>query len=231
MREALETDKDLSVGCDLLIVAAFLPELKGILAALGEGLAGRIGTADVRATTVGVGLVRAGCGTVAALEAFRPRAVVLVGTCGAYPESGFAVGDVAVVRCARVADPAVIEGRAAFPAIMESHMEAHGALTTAMASAAEDGPARMVDVVTTLAVTTDDALAASLGRSGAVEHLEAFAVASACNARPVPFLAALGVANRVGSNGRSEWEVHHEAAGRAATSLVLRWIERGTARV
>lgn len=220
----------MSAGCDVLVLAAFSPELAGLKEALGDDLAGRVGSVEVCAITVGIGLVEAACGTVAALAKFHPRAVVLIGTCGAYRESGLSICDVVVARCARLAEPAVLERRAAFPPIMKSQIDAHGALTSAMAHASQL-PRAPVDVVTTLAITTDDGLAAALANSGAVEHLESFAVALACDAVPVPFIAALGVANRVGQGGRSEWEANHDAAGRAAANVVLKWIQQGTARV
>jgi futalosine hydrolase len=220
-----------SVGCDLLVVAAFLPELAAFRAALGGEPRGRIGTVEVQTAPVGVGLVRAGCGTVTAIEAARPRAVVLIGTCGAYPSSGLSVGDVVVASGARLLEPAVVEGRAAFPTVMDSHLRAHGVLTTALARTSASAPARVVEVMTTLAVTTEDDLALSLGKHGEVEHLEAFAVAAVCDARSVPFLAALGVANRVGRTGRAEWAANHETAGSAAAALVLQWVEQGSAKV
>jgi nucleoside phosphorylase len=86
-----------------------------------------------------------------------------------------------------------------------------------------------VDVATTLAITTDDALAARLADHTRcdVEHLEAFAVARACNARSIPLAVVLGVANIVGSGARAEWLENHRAAGDAAGAHVARWLELG----
>jgi nucleoside phosphorylase len=88
---------------------------------------------------------------------------------------------------------------------------------------------RRADVATTLAITTDDALANSIAASlrCEVEHLEAFAVAAACLRASVPFAVALGIANRVGSTARDEWRRHHLSAGRAAIDVVASWLERG----
>ncbi|MGO8999782.1 MAG: MYXO-CTERM sorting domain-containing protein [Polyangiaceae bacterium] len=61
----------------------------------------------------------------------------------------------------------------------------------------------------------------------AVEHLEAFAVATSCAAAGVPFAAVLAVANAVGAVGREQWRAHHAAAGRAAASVVERWLVGG----
>jgi nucleoside phosphorylase len=77
------------------------------------------------------------------------------------------------------------------------------------------------EIATTLAITTDDALAAAVFASGcAVEHLESYAVAAACARLSIPFVAVLGVANRVGSSAHSEWKRNHEAASQNAASVV-----------
>jgi nucleoside phosphorylase len=78
-------------------------------------------------------------------------------------------------------------------------------------------------------VTTDDALAARLAAftSCAVEHLEAYGVAAACAAQGVPFVAALGVANRVGATGRAEWRQNHRAASAAAIGVLVAWMGEG----
>jgi nucleoside phosphorylase len=88
---------------------------------------------------------------------------------------------------------------------------------------------RRVGVATTLAITTDDALADRVAETLGceVEHLEAFAVAGACALAGVPMAVVLGVANRVGSRAREEWLRHHPAAGKAASDVVAAWLDRG----
>ena len=115
-------------------------------------------------------------------------------------------------------DSAVVDEEAAFPEPMSAEVGTHPAMSAAIAASG----GRVADVGTTLAVTTSDALAARLGRvSGAlVEHLEAFAVTTACAARGVPFACVLGVANAVGSLGREQWRSHHAVAAQAAGSFV-----------
>ncbi len=215
----------MTLRCDLLVVAAFAPELAGF-----EALVAGV-TLEVASGPVGIGLVAAASGTAERLvELARlrdrgglPRGVVLVGTCGAYPESGLSVGDVISGRDVLLCEPSVVEGRAAFPDPMPVRLGAHPSMRDALAL----GGARLADIATTLAVTTDDALAARLAAHAAVEHLEAFAVATASAAKRVPFCAVLGVANPVGSKGRAEWRAHHDAAGRAAAGHVARWIRDG----
>jgi nucleoside phosphorylase len=87
-----------------------------------------------------------------------------------------------------------------------------------------------VEVATTLGVTVDEEAAACVARTGAeVEHLEAFSVASACEAARVAFVAVLGVSNVVGSSAREQWRAHHRAASCAAATEVVGWLERGAA--
>jgi nucleoside phosphorylase len=82
-------------------------------------------------------------------------------------------------------------------------------------------------VATTLAITTDDAVAVRAARATTshVEHLEAYGVAAACAARGVPFAAALGVANYVGARAREEWRAHHRTSASAAVDAVLRCLD------
>ena len=157
------------------------------------------------------------------LAEMQPSAVVLLGTCGAYPSSGLAVGEVIAARRVRLADHAVAQGIAQFPDPMSVETDAHPASVQALVRAG----ARAADVATTLAVTVDDAAAALVARvtPAHVEHLEAYGVAAACAARGVPFGAALGVANQVGARAREEWRAHHRTAAAAAIDAVLRCVD------
>ncbi len=182
-----------------LFIAAFDPEL----AALDAGLP---------RAAIGVGLVEASLGMARTIAAHRPARVVLVGTAGAYPNSQLAIGDVVVAERVVLASPS-------------------GALVLAMPSAvnldrnlASSFDARLVVVATTLAITTEDAIAAQLERdhSADVEHLEAFAVARACAIANVPLAIVLGIANIVGSSGRAEWTANHIKASAAACAVAIR---------
>jgi nucleoside phosphorylase len=85
-----------------------------------------------------------------------------------------------------------------------------------------------VRAATTLGVTVDDGAASRMGHEGFdAEHLEVFAVASACRAARVPFAAVLGVSNRVGSRARDEWREHHHAASANAVQRLVSWLEQG----
>jgi nucleoside phosphorylase len=211
--------------CDVLILAAFDPELAPLRAALGDSLRGRFGGQVVEARKTGVGLPAAAIGATLHITEIAPRAVVLIGTCGAYAQAGLAVGDVVAADTLRLVDPASLDGATEFPEPMAVAAKAHGPLAAALAGAG----ARPSCVATTLAITVDDAVAEKIARgSGAdVEHLEAHGVAMACAARGVPFGAVLGVANPVGASGRAAWRAHHREAEAAAAECVLRWLAGG----
>jgi nucleoside phosphorylase len=206
------------------VLAAFPPELAPLRDMLGEGLRRPFGGHDVAAEAVGIGLASAAVGAATKIGALRPRGVVLVGTCGAFAD-GPSLGAVAVARRVVLAEPAVVRGEAAYPEPMSTELAADRRLGDALVAAG----GTFADMATTLAVTTDDALAARMAAftSCTVEHLEAYAVAAACAAHGVPFVAALGVANRVGAIGRAEWRQNHRAASAAAIAVLGSWMRAG----
>jgi nucleoside phosphorylase len=208
------------MACEVLLVAAFHPELAPLRAALGEALRGPIDGREVVARAVGIGLPMAAVGTAMQLAELQPRRVVLLGTCGAYSGSGLRIGEVVAARRILLADAAVGEGRAQFPEPMSIVAESHGPTVEALVRAG----ARAADVATTLAITVDDATAERVSRATGTqaEHLEAYGVVTACAARGVPCGVALGVANIVGSGARDEWRVHHRQAASAAVEVALR---------
>jgi nucleoside phosphorylase len=220
-----QTSINTDMSAPLLVVSAHGPEQSGLVATLGDELRGTLGGNSVIARPVGIGLSAAAVGTASALVAIEPRAVVFVGTCGAYAGRGPTLGDVVVARRIRLVSTAAAQGRADFPPAMQTDLDLGGPFADALAS----GGARQVTVATTLAITTDDRLAEDLAarRGCDVEHLEAFAVAEACSARGIAFGVVLGVANIVGAGARREWLAHHRTAGDAAATRVVRWLEQG----
>jgi futalosine hydrolase len=179
----------------ILFLAAFAPELSALESRLERA-------------TIGVGLVEAALGAARVIGARHPTDVVLVGTAGAYPGKGMAIGDVVIASRVLL----VAQAGALVPA-----MPVDVAIDERLGHVAER--VRRVTVATTLAVTTDDEVARLLSAKGDVEHLEAFAVARACQEANVPFTAVLGIANVVGSRGRAEWREHHERAAAAACTV------------
>jgi nucleoside phosphorylase len=202
------------VGLQVLVVAASAGELEGLGDAKPSG--------PWEASVVGIGLVAATVGTLWGLREREPRAVVLVGTCGAYAGSGLGIGDVVTARAVRLVEPAAVRAQAQFPPALSTASAADARLASELARAGT----LPADVATTLAITVDDALAGEIARETGcgVEHLEAYGVAAACASAGVPFAAVLAVANVVGSRARSEWQANHAAADAKAARVVRRWL-------
>lgn len=198
----------------LLVLAAFGPEI--------APLSGHAASLGIDTGLVGVGLVAASRGAALAIADKKPAGVVLVGTCGAYDGAGRAIGDVVVGSRIGLASSAAARGEGALLSSLTAWLEPDRALTAAL----DAHGATPAVVSTTLALTTDDGLARKLRATYAcdVEHLEAYAVASACEAAKVPFACVLGVANRVGSSGREEWLLHHEAVEARVAHVVKAWL-------
>jgi nucleoside phosphorylase len=216
---------------DVLVLAAFDPELAPLKTILGERLDARVGEHAIVARTVGVGLAAAAARASMWLSELAPRAVVLAGSCGAYAPSRLVVGDVAVGRRLPLADLAAIDGVAQFPPPMLAlALETDAPLSDAIAVGAGEGLRAGACVATTLAITVDDAAASRIAAatSADVEHLEAHGVAAACAAHAIPLAVVLGVANAVGSRGRAEWLANHVRAEEAACARVRAWLERGS---
>jgi len=213
---------------DLLILAAYAPELVGLRAALGPTLAGVIDGLRIVCATVGVGMPAAGSGTMRHVRDARPRAVLLLGSCGLYPRrTEFRPLLPVIPKGVRLVDPSVLVDKAAFPAPMQLLIEPDAALGDALAQT--DPSALRGEVATTLSITTDDTLAARIGRkSGCVsENLEAFAVGLACAARDLPFATLLVATNVVGSPGREQWSKNQRKAAERGARLTLDWIAKG----
>lgn len=215
-------------GADILLVASHAPDLAGMRAVLGERLSQPVGALKVTAKVVGVGMSVAGASTARGILGVGPRAVLHVGTCGVYPGlSQYRPHDVIVPASVKLLDHAVLAGRAAFPEPMQTSVEYAPLLGAALATA-YPRVARPV-IASTLATTTDDAMAAAVfGATGCeAENLEAFAIASACRAADVPFAAVLGVTNIVGSTGRQDWAQFQREAVNAAATAVTNWLHAG----
>lgn len=181
----------------LLICAAFPPEL--------EALRRELADAPVEFRALGVGLVDSALGAASCLGAGQP--LVLVGTVGAYPQSGLAIGTLVTAgSLALAADPA----------------ELPDMLTEPLPAIPLDGfPS--VRVATTLGVTARSDLAEQLGRRHDVEHMEGYAVARAAARIDAPFRAVFAVANEVGPSGRAEWLANHRrVSGELACALAPR---------
>jgi nucleoside phosphorylase len=210
---------------DLLVLAAYAPELVGMRRLLGDQLYGNVSGVVVSCKSVGVGLPNAVAGTTTRLMQLRPRAVVLVGTAGVFWGATGNVGDVVIPRRVHLVDPAECEGRGGMPEPMARTVDCNAMLALGLGA----GRTPTMDLANTLAVTTDDHLGARMQQvtGCAVENLEGFGIANACALQNVPFACVVGISNRVGSTGRDEWRQHHKNAAQAACEVVSRWLVGG----
>lgn len=213
---------------DLLIVAAHAPEMAGLRPWLSDALIGQIRGMNVRGKAVGIGMAAAGPATARGVLAVMPRAVVLVGSCGVYPNlPQFRPHDVVVATRVQLVSHAVNAGRSEFPAPMQTQLECSPLLVAGLVAA---GPrAHSVPVACTIAQTIDDGIAVTVPQTTGcqAENLEAFAVAQACKAADVPFTAVLGVSNIVGSTGSHDWRQFQRQSVNAAAEVIVTWIQRG----
>ena len=214
---------------EILVLAAHAPELVGLRGHLADNLSGTLNGLYVVAKTIGVGMAVSGAGAANRLHQLNPRAVLLLGSCGVYP-GGFAYRPLDIVipdRC-NLFDPSASAGKAEFPEPMQTELTAHGPMSAGLLSAA-GGRARRAPVATTLAITTDDAVARAVlpATSLEAENLELFPVALACRAADVPFASVLGVTNLVGSTGRTDWRTYQRDAAIAAADVIVSWIHSG----
>ena len=215
-------------AADLLVVAAHAPEMAGLRPYLSDQLVGAIRGLAVRGKAVGLGVASAGPGTARGILALQPRAVLLVGSCGVYPGlAQYRPHDVIVSQRIQLVSHAVNAGKSEFPGPMQTQLECDALLAAGLAAAG--GRVFLAPVASTLARTTDDALAASIHPATGceAENLEAFAVGQACRAADVPFAAVLGVSNIVGSTGHHDWMQFQRAAVNAAAEALVTWVQRG----
>jgi nucleoside phosphorylase len=214
---------------DILLLAAHAPEFVGLRAHLGEGLCSTLRGLTVIAKTIGVGMAVAGAGTANRITQLSPRAVVLLGSCGVYPGSAeYQPLDIFVPSRFQLFDPSAAAGKAEFPDPMQTMLDPHPVLSAGLLASA--GPrARSAPIATTLAITTDDAIARAVYPATQLEaeNLELFPVALACRAAEVPFAAVLGVTNVVGSQGRNDWMKFQRDAAVASAEAFLTWLHNG----
>lgn len=171
----------------------------------------------VPGVALGVGPIAAAVATASWLARQRPDAVVLIGTAGSY-RGGPPIGSVVAGSVLGMASTAATLGLGYVP-MAPPPLEADPALL-----AAADVP--RAPVLTVVAITTDPGLADRHAAHWQVEHMETFAVAHACAAAGVPFVALLGISNHVGPDAHDEWLAHRDAAQAAAQAAALRLLAR-----
>lgn len=217
------------VPVDILVLAAHAPELVGLRGQLGDSLSGTLRGLTIIAKTIGVGMAVAGAGAANRIHQLNPRAVVLLGSCGIYPCGiEYFPLDILVPNRFHLFDPSVAAGKAEFPGPMQTVLDPNAMLAAGLL--AFSGPrARSAPLATTLAITTDDAIARAVHPATGLEgeNLELFPVALACAAAELPFAAVLGVTNMVGSQGRTDWIKYQREAAVGTAEAFLNWVHNG----
>ncbi|MBX7191301.1 MAG: hypothetical protein K1X94_04560 [Sandaracinaceae bacterium] len=215
---------------DVLVVAAGAPDLLGLRAHFGDKLEGVVRGLVVRSKVVGFGPGVAGATTARGLLALNPRAVVLLGSCGVYPNlPQYQPHDVVVTSRVLALDHAVIQGAAEWPTPMSTTVDASAAMVAGLSAGRHR--THVAPVASPLALTRSDSLASRITSvTGAhVENTDAFGVACAAAGAPVPFACALGVANIVGSTGRADWQQFQRDAVTQAANALIAWLHAGAA--
>lgn len=213
---------------DLLLVAAHAPDLAGMRAFLGEKLDGQMRGLTIKTKVLGFGMAVAAASCARGVQALGPRAVILIGTCGVFPGlTQYRPYDVLLPTRIQLADATVLARKATFPDPMQTTVECQPLLRSALAASA---PRAVQTALTSMmAPITDDALAAGLHAATGcdADNGELFGIAAACQAANVPFAAALGVSNLVGSTGRHDWAQFQREAVTQAGQCIGTWLHNG----
>lgn len=213
---------------DLLVLAPTAPDLRGLHQTLGDRIDGRIHDLHVTGKVVGVGMPASAASASKRVFQLQPAAVVLLGTCGVYPDRDYQPHDVVVGTSVSLLDHTIAHGAGRFPGPMVTKLDAHAAMSAGLASAkprARTGP-----IASPLSQTRDDQLVSQVRTTydAHVEHLEAFSVATACHMAQVPFASVLSITHVVGSYGDDDWRKFQRDATLAAADVLITWIYAGS---
>lgn len=160
---------------------------------------------------IGVGKAAAAMHTTRLLLTARPPWLLLIGVCGAYPESGLEVGALCLVGEDLLADEgvAVPGGFIGLAQLGLGEVGPFIADPVRTRSAAELLAAPVLRGATVSTCSGDDAHSRALAaRSGAqVETMEGAAVLQVCRALAVPVVQLRCVSNRTGDRDRAGWDL------------------------
>lgn len=208
------------MAIDLLLCAATEPEC----ALLRERVHRDAGVEILR---TGVGPVNAAHAVTLYLAHQEPRAIIVCGVGGAYPDSGLRVGEVACASFECYGDlgassPAgFLDMKALGFPVVDADVPLYNDLPMQLFPAD-----RRVKFVTVSTCTgTDSAARAIAARTGgAVENMEGAAVAHVAHLHGVPVGEVRGISNIVTDRDSGSWRLKEAAA--AAQEAVLAWIAR-----
>ena len=208
-------------------------------------LTGRIHGQDVCLAHGGIGKAAAAAATVSLLHSCQPKALLLFGCGGAYPNSGLDIGDLALADSEIFGDEGVatrhgFEDLAAMGLPMRKGDETFFNNWPTDSRLQERARAALIDqpgksriklakgafvTVSTCTGTTAKAIEIEARTGGICENMEGAAVALACRQLSVPFLEIRGISNRVEDRDTSRWDLTTAMAAvqEAVISLLEKW--------
>jgi futalosine hydrolase len=200
---------------------------------------GRLGVEEVIIAHGGVGAMLMAMQLTRILSAQHPRAILLCGCGGSYPDSGLQIGDLAVASSEIYGDCGVatatgfiplaqleIPQNAAFAPTFQQEYPLDGPL---LAHAREQLPrAACGPFVTVNCCSGTAALSRELHQrtGGICENMEGAAAAQVCAAFGVPLLELRGISNQTGPRDLSQWDLPRalETAQQAVLTLLRQGI-------
>ena len=201
---------------------------------------GTVGHLPVVICVGGVGKINAAAATAALIERHQPRLVINTGCAGAYPGSGFSIGDLVVASCEILGDegvqtsqgwldlqqmgmPSLVLGRQQF--YNEIPLSSHAAeKVMLLADYCGVGLARGRFVtVSTCSGTLQRGEELARRFSAVCENMEGAAVALACLRYGIDCLELRGISNMVDERNPENWDI--QGAVENAQRLVLKYLE------
>ena len=181
----------------------------------------------IRIVVTGVGPVNAAHGVTMALAQHRPEVIVNIGIGGAYPSSGFTIGDVACASDEIYGDLGAqspggfLDMRdLGFPVIRREGEAIFNEIPMQVFPSVRR--ARFV-TVSTCTGTESTAREIEERTGGAVENMEGAAIAHVANLHGIPVGEVRGISNIVTNRDKETWRMRE--ASEAAQNAVLDWLK------
>ncbi len=233
----------------VIVTAATHGEISLLIAGLEEGRRLSVGRREVHEgmlegrtvllALTGIGKVNAASATTALLERFTPELLINIGCAGAYPESGLAMGDLAMATAEVFGDEGVMAPDGwhsleliGIPAVARNGEEYYNrfplagwaAEKAALVAAATGSFLHQGDFVTVSSVSGTAGRGAELFRrfGGICENMEGGAVAQVASLYGVDCMEIRGVSNLVEDRDLARWNM--PLAAERAQRFVLQFI-------
>jgi futalosine hydrolase len=194
---------------------------------------GRLGRARVYLSAVGVGVVSAALGLAGLAATIGANRIIMIGSAGAFPESGLIVGDLAVASSEILSelgvctDPGIGDAqRLGLPRVSQEIPLDRAIADRLLDSAERHGNARVGSFLSVVGVSADSDQAEERGRRfrALVENMEGYALASAGQRLKIQVGEVRAVSNMAGMRDKSAWNLPlaNERAQAAALTFLGR---------